>query len=426
MTCGHWTAVPNALVLKWLRQMPTQPGMRTLDGDFREQITRCGVMTTYAVALSSLAYVVMTWSSPARPAITAIIALAIVEATVIAWVSRSRSTADALGEPFLALWNCGHVVTAGVLCHLDGGLGSPFVFIFFLSVAFAGGALRSALVVRVAALDVAVVATVAAVHAGSTREQGVAVMWAGGLVVLAGVSTTIAQHRTRSVTALRQAKEEVARRLARVVEYRDDDTGGHIERMAEYAMLIGRAMDLDDHACRELRFAATMHDIGKVAVPDAILLKPGKLTAEERTVMETHARVGHEMLGGSGSELLDLAATIALTHHERWDGAGYPCGLAAEAIPLPGRIVAVADVFDAVTSKRVYKDAVEVERAIAIIEDGSGTQFDPDVVRAFVRAVDEIKAARARCTDPEPRPALDLPRALRDEGPKPAGALALA
>ena len=402
--------------------------MRTLDGDFREQIIRCGVTTTYAVALCSVVYVVLTWSDSARPAIAAIIALAAVEATAIAIAARNSAIADTMDERFLAIWNCGHVVTAGVLCHLDGGLGSPFVFIFFLSVAFAGGTLPSALVVRVAALDVAVVASVAAVHAGSTREQGVAVMWAGGLVVLAGVSATIAQHRARSVTELRQAKEEVARRLARVVEYRDDDTGGHIERMSEYAMLVARSMGLDDNACRELRFAATMHDIGKVAVPDAILLKPGRLTAEERAVMETHARVGHEMLSGSGSELLDLAATIALTHHERWDGAGYPCGLAAEAIPLVGRIVAVADVFDAVTSKRVYKDAVEVERAIAIIEDGSGTQFDPAVVRAFLSSIDEINAARARCTDPGPHPAVDAPRVMRDgaAGPKPAGALALA
>jgi putative two-component system response regulator len=269
---------------------------------------------------------------------------------------------------------------------------------------------------------------VAVAHAGTTQEQAVAVMWAGALVVLAGVCATIAQHRARRIAQLRQAKEEVARRLARVVEYRDDDTGGHIERMAEYARLIGRAVGLDDTACRELRFAATMHDIGKVAVPDAILLKPGKLTAEERAVMETHARVGHEMLSGSGTELLDLAATIALTHHERWDGAGYPCGLAAEAIPLVGRIVAVADVFDAVTSKRVYKDAVEVERAIAIIEEGSGTQFDPVVVSAFMEAIDDIQAARARCIDPEPQLETDPPRIVRDGTPaaQPANALAIA
>jgi diguanylate cyclase (GGDEF)-like protein len=124
-----------------------------------------------------------------------------------------------------------------------------------------------------------------------------------------------------------------------------------------------------------------------VAVPDAVLLKPGALTAEERAVMQTHARVGFEMLSGSGSDLLDLAATIALTHHERYDGGGYPQGLRGEDIPLPGRIVAVADVFDALTSKRVYKDAMPTERAIEVIREGRGTQFDPRVVDAFDRAI---------------------------------------
>jgi putative two-component system response regulator len=203
---------------------------------------------------------------------------------------------------------------------------------------------------------VAIVALVLAeAHTGGWHAPSV--LWGGTLVVIAGVCATIAQHRTTRTDELRDAREEIPRRLARVVEYRDNDTGGHIERMAEYSGLIATALGLDPDTCRRIRLASTMHDIGKVAVPDSVLLKPGKLTAYERAVMERHAQVGYEMLTGSGSELLDLAATIALTHHERFDGKGYPRKLEADQIPLPGRIVAVADVFDAVTSKRVYKDA---------------------------------------------------------------------
>jgi putative two-component system response regulator len=193
------------------------------------------------------------------------------------------------------------------------------------------------------------------------------------------------------------------RRLARVVEHRDSDTGGHIERMSEYGALIAGELGLPAEARHELRLAAAMHDIGKVAVPDAILLKPGPLTPDERLVMQRHAEVGHSMLYGPGSDLLSLAATIALTHHERWDGAGYPRGLAGEDIPLPGRIVAVADVFDALTSHRVYKAAMDVDEAVEIIAAGRGTQFDPAVVDAFRRALDRVRAVQSAGRPPARR-----------------------
>jgi putative two-component system response regulator len=189
---------------------------------------------------------------------------------------------------------------------------------------------------------------------------------------------------------LRAAREEEIRRLAVVVEYRDTDTGGHIERMADYAALIAEQLEIAPSFVADLRLAAVLHDVGKVAVPDAILLKPGPLTAAERSVMERHAAEGHAMLAGSGNALLELAAAIALTHHERFDGTGYPRGITGDAIPLAGRIVAVADVFDALTSDRVYRPALPATDAVAVVVAGAGTQFDPAVVNAFCRAVPSI------------------------------------
>jgi hypothetical protein len=364
---------------------------------FRHQMIRAGVLTTWVAAGFGVAYLLASWGEPHRPLLLAMVLGAIADGLVIVKLPRERLIADGLYNRFLAAWNAAHIVVAAVLATLDRGVASPFIAVFFISVAFAACSLPRRTIIAIAGLDVLALATVSALHSGSDAAT---IMWAGTLIVIAGVCATIAEDRARRIGELQDAREEIPRRLARVVEYRDNDTGGHIERMAEYSGLIAQALGLPAEDCRELRLASTMHDIGKVAVPDSILLKPGRLTPEERRVMETHAQVGHDMLAGSGNALLELAATVALTHHERWDGEGYPHRVAGENIPLVGRIVAVADVFDAVTSKRVYKDAVDVDTAVGIIRNGRGTQFDPAVVDAFLTALPALLAARSRHGDP--------------------------
>jgi putative two-component system response regulator len=166
----------------------------------------------------------------------------------------------------------------------------------------------------------------------------------------------------------------------------------HIRRMARYCRLIGEALGLDDEACRTLYLAAPMHDIGKIAIGDAILLKPGKLSPEERAVMEQHTAYGYRLLADGSSELVRHAAEIARCHHERWDGSGYPRGLAGTAIPLFARIAAVADVFDALTSERPYKQAWSPESAAEHLAQNSGKHFDPACVTAFLNRWREVIA----------------------------------
>jgi putative two-component system response regulator len=179
-------------------------------------------------------------------------------------------------------------------------------------------------------------------------------------------------------------------RLSRAAEYRDDETGAHVMRMSRYSALIasqmGQPVAFNDMILR----AAPMHDVGKIGIPDNILLKPGKLNSDEWRIMQTHTDIGASLLSGSHSELLQMAEVVARTHHERWDGTGYPDGLAGEAIPLAGRITAAADVFDALCSKRPYKDAMPPEDAFALVASESATHFDPEVVEAFVAARHEI------------------------------------
>ena len=194
-----------------------------------------------------------------------------------------------------------------------------------------------------------------------------------------------------SAQDLRDARHQTIRLLGRALQYRDEETADHIERMSRYCAVLAGQLGFDPES---MRLASAMHDVGKVAVPDRILRKPGPLTEPERRQMEVHAETGHQILALSGSHLLDLAATIARTHHERWDGTGYPAGLAGLEIPLEGRIAAVADVFDALTSDRVYRPAMEVNRALTIMTEGSGTQFDPDVLGVFMASLDEILAIR--------------------------------
>jgi len=191
----------------------------------------------------------------------------------------------------------------------------------------------------------------------------------------------------KALTELEIAQAETVRRLSMAVEFRDEDTGAHIERIGRFSTLLAEQIGMEEEFCERMVHAAPLHDVGKVAIPDAILLKPGKLTAEERAIVETHAEEGHRLLKGSSSAILDLAATIALSHHEKWDGSGYPRGILGETIPIEGRIVAIADVFDALTSDRVYRKAFTVEEAVAMMRAERGRHFDPVLLDAFLEVL---------------------------------------
>lgn len=196
-------------------------------------------------------------------------------------------------------------------------------------------------------------------------------------------------REVKAATALIAARErEIVMMLMKAAEHRDNETGNHVARVAHLVAAIGRGLGLPEEQVEQLSLASTMHDVGKISVPDAILLKPGPLTAEERSAMQTHAERGRRILEAGSSSLMQLAAEIAATHHERWDGTGYPLGLEGEAIPLAGRIVAVADVFDALTSERPYKKAWSEAEALNHIRTNAGSHFDPACVDAFLRERD--------------------------------------
>jgi len=201
----------------------------------------------------------------------------------------------------------------------------------------------------------------------------------------------------RKATAEIVARErETVIRLCKAAEYRDPETGAHILRMAHYSQLIARGLGLSEQEQDLLLEAAPMHDIGKVGIADKILLKPARLDADEFEVMKQHAMYGYELLKGSSSRVLKAGAEIARSHHEKFDGSGYPGGLKGEEIPIFSRIVAVADVFDALTSERPYKTAWTLEAAVDFLLQGSGTHFDPNCVKAFLDAWDDVMEIRAR------------------------------
>jgi two-component system response regulator RpfG len=189
---------------------------------------------------------------------------------------------------------------------------------------------------------------------------------------------------------VRTRERETLMKLAKAGEYRDEETGNHIIRMAKYARLIAEELKLTAMECDEIEAASPMHDIGKIGIPDQILLKPGQHTPEEQKIMRRHPLLGHNILAGSPSRYLQMGAVIALSHHEKFDGSGYPQGLAGEDIPLPARIVAVADVFDALTSNRPYKRAWSFQDALKFIQSESGRHFDPACVRAFELRIDVV------------------------------------
>ena len=194
---------------------------------------------------------------------------------------------------------------------------------------------------------------------------------------------------------IKQRERETVLRLSKAAEYRDPETGAHILRMAHFSMLIARELGLSEDQQQLLLEAAPMHDIGKVGIADAVLLKPGRLTPEEFEVMKQHAVFGYELLSGSSSILLQTGAEIARGHHEKYDGTGYPYGIKGDDIPIFSRIVAVADVFDALTSERPYKKAWEVEAAVDFLVAGAGSHFDPACVTAFLNAWDDVEKVRA-------------------------------
>ncbi len=193
----------------------------------------------------------------------------------------------------------------------------------------------------------------------------------------------------RALSELEIAQTETVRRLSMAVEFRDEDTGAHIERIGRLSTLLAEQIGMDADFCEQLSHAAPLHDVGKVAIPDAILLKPGPLTPEERAIVETHAEEGHRLLRGSSSSILEMATIIALSHQEKWDGTGYPRGLTGEAIPIEGRIVAIADVFDALTSDRVYRKAFPVEEAVQMMREQRGRHFDPVLLDAFMEVLED-------------------------------------
>ncbi len=186
------------------------------------------------------------------------------------------------------------------------------------------------------------------------------------------------QERTRELTDTRL---QVIRQLGRAAEFRDNETGMHIIRMSQMAAAIAQASGLSGELCDMVLFASPMHDVGKIGIPDDILLKPGKLNNDEWAVMKTHTTIGADILATGDSDLMRAAREIALNHHERWDGKGYPNGLAGEDIPLTARITAIADVYDALTSDRPYKKAWPVEQAVQLIHEGAGSQFDPNLTQ---------------------------------------------
>ncbi len=229
----------------------------------------------------------------------------------------------------------------------------------------------------------------------------------GQIAGISGISTDITDKRKseelreelaiaqeRAIEELRASRQETVERLAKALEMHDGETGRHVNRMASIAAFLAGQAGLDRDRVLLLRTAAPMHDVGKVATPDGVLQKQGPLTPAERKEMERHTTVGYEILADSESELLQLAATIALTHHERWDGGGYPQGLAGEGIPIEGRITAVADVFDALLSNRCYRSALSVDDAVEVMKEGRGTHFDPQIVDALLDNLEEALSLR--------------------------------
>ena len=219
------------------------------------------------------------------------------------------------------------------------------------------------------------------------------------------------EHAERDMKTLQR---ETIQRLSLAAEFRDDDSPRHVQRVSRYCSLMAERVGESPERCELLGTAGALHDVGKIGIPDTILMKPTALTDEEWEIIKRHCEIGHRLLSGTSSEVLNTAATIALTHHERMDGSGYPQGLKGENIPLEGRIVAIADVFDALTSHRVYSRAVSANTAIAMMRAGRGSHFDPMLLDIFLGAQGVVLGIKERFADPEPPGGL----AIAEEDPR--------
>jgi putative two-component system response regulator len=208
----------------------------------------------------------------------------------------------------------------------------------------------------------------------------------------------VLEEKVKQRTAeLDASRSEIIHRLGRAAEFKDNETGMHVMRMSHYSRIIAKEIGMSDMEADVLLNAAPMHDIGKIGIPDNVLLKPGKLDKDEWALMMKHPEFGATIIGEhENSELLEMARIVALTHHEKWNGKGYPNGLAGEDIPLVGRIVAIADVFDALTTERPYKDAWPVEKAVNLIQEEAGQHFDPALSEVFVKCLPEILKAKEK------------------------------
>ena len=224
-------------------------------------------------------------------------------------------------------------------------------------------------------------------------------------VALQSRASWLTSEVNKATAELRAREQETILLLCRASEYRDPETGAHIQRMAHYSRLIAAELGLSEEEQEHILNAAPMHDIGKVGTPDTILLKPGRLNQEEMEVMRQHALIGYNILKSSETRMLQLAAEIAYSHHERFDGTGYPNALKGDAIPLAGRIVAVADVFDALTNVRPYKTAWSLDAARNFLVENSGSHFDPQCVDALLRRWTDVLAIRDRLDDSAARDA---------------------
>lgn len=235
---------------------------------------------------------------------------------------------------------------------------------------------------------------------GETGDEALGFAVGGVDYITKPVSAAVVRARIRTHIALID-QSTVLDRLGVAGEFKDNETGAHVRRMGRYAEILAGRLGWNVEACHAIGHAAPMHDIGKIAIPDHILLKPGELGADEWTVMRTHPQCGADIIGANGSALMRMAGRIALGHHEKWDGSGYPHGLAGKDIPLEARIVAVADVYDALMSRRPYKEAWSLEAAVAHIREQSGRHFDPDLVPLFLDSIADFGDVRAALPDSE-------------------------
>jgi len=308
------------------------------------------------------------------------------------WLPPLAIALFALAIPLLSLRARTRQIAAATLALAVAALGGA-------QLAFAHG-LVVPLAAPLVALAISSIGTLIAAYASETRRRRRAAAYGREL-----------EREVRARTQeLHETQLEVLQRLSAAAEYRDDETGSHLRRMSKLCGRLARAAGLGDETAEEIERASLLHDLGKIAIPDDILRKPGRLTDDERAEMQTHTTIGAELLAGSSSPLLRTAEAIARTHHERWDGTGYPAGLAGEQIPLAGRIAAICDVFDALLTERPYKRAWTLDETLGYIDAERGRHFDPELAAIFVAIADQRAGVRAPSHAPSASAGIARPR----------------